>query len=603
MKLKEQFHSLGILISNYKTLLGFAWEMDRGLITKYYLTATIGGLAPVAAGVTLKYLIDNLQISSTQPLTSSIPLVIIFVLAARYVAVLIDDIVRYGLNEVYYDYLLRYKLQNRFSLMLIDKISQLDIPHLEDAEVQNLLSKARDTVAWRPPDALRMFRYFFESLIGYIGAFIVLIPFGVWIPVVITVISLPRMFLRIKYGTLEWSAFGSQAPEARKRWYLTFLLTDHATIREMRIFQTQKKLIQMFDEIQTKLLKAHKEPLDRYLKLLVFPSFLESIILFGIAAFLLPDVLSAVITIGSFTLIINMIDRLNTTANGIVGNFASVYEHNLYIQHFIDVLRLPKLIKDKKDCVRLDFTKPPKIEFRNVSFKYTDRYVLRNVSFIVQPGESIALVGPNGAGKSTIIKLLCRFYDVDEGEILINDVNLKDIALENWYSFLGTLFQDFVQYHFTVKENIQLSSDTQNEELIKKAAKQAGIDEYIEKLPEKYDQRLGREFEGEELSGGQWQKLAIARAFYESAPVLILDEPTSAIDAESEFEIFSNLEKHYTNKTLIFVSHRFSTVRNAHKIFVIDEGKVIEEGSHEQLMKNNKRYSKMFKIQAKGYEV
>ena len=590
------------LLINIKRLFIISWQMDPWLVFNYYLTAALGALAPVIASITLKYLIDGLQLNIQDGVTI-VTLSILFILAAHYLTNLSEAVIKWGLNETYLDYLFRYKLQNEFSVRLVNRISKLDVAHLEDSETQNLLTKARDTASWRPPDFLRMFRYFFEATIAYIGAFIVLIPFGLWIPIVITIISIPRLLFRLRYGTLEWSVFDAMGQESRMRWYLMYLLTDNATIREMKVFQTQKALVKKFGDIQARQLKAQKGPLDKYLKFLIMPSVIEIGIIFIITAVMLPNVLSLAITIGSFTLIINMIDRLNASANSIVGNLASVYEHNLYVNQYLEVIDLPDIIKDDPNPVELDTSNPPKIEFRNVSFKYTDKYVLKNISFVVQPGESIALVGINGAGKSTIVKLLCRFYDIEEGEILINDINLKKIKLENWYSFLGTLFQDFVQYNFTVKENIQLSAGSVfDEERMYKAAKMAGADTLINELPNKYDQVLGREFEGgEQLSGGQWQKLAIARAFYESAPVLVLDEPTSAIDAESEYEIFNNLEKHYKNKTLIFVSHRFSTVRNAHRIFVIDEGNVIEEGSHQELMKQKGRYANMFSIQAKGY--
>lgn len=599
--LKNQLQDIRQLVVNLKKMLSLAVKVDRTLVVNYYLTAGLGALAPVGAGISMKFLIDglNLQVGSA---VTAIPLIIIFILATRYLTILAEDIIKWGLNDTYFDYLLRYKLQNEFSCILIDKISRLDIGHLENTEVQNLLQKARDTVSWRPPDFLRMFRYFFESLSGFLGAFIALIPFGLWIPAIITLISLPRLLFRMKYGNLEWSVWDKLGSVSKLRWYLMYLLTNIATIREMRIFQTQGYLVDKFRDIQNHLLKSQKEPLDKYLKFLILPSFIEVALLFGVALYLLPDVLSGVLSIGSFTLIIAMMDRLNQTANGIAGNFSAVYEHNLYVQYFLDSLALPQLIKDADNALELDPSKPPHIEFKDVSFKYTDRYVLKNITFTIKPGENIAFVGLNGAGKSTIIKLLCRFYDVDEGEILINGINIKNIRLKNWYSFLGTLFQDFVQYHFSVSENITLSKGGKHDEDgMKKAAKLAGAT-FIERLPKGFEQKLGREFEeGEELSIGEWQKLSIARAFFASPPVLILDEPTSAIDAESEYEIFTNLEKHYKNKTLIFVSHRFSTVRNADRIFVIQDGQVTEEGTHKDLIKKGGRYAQMFKVQAEGY--
>lgn len=315
--------------------------------------------------------------------------------------------------------------------------------------------------------------------------------------------------------------------------------------------------------------------------------------------------LAGIVTIGSFTLLINMIDQLNGSVANAVINFGEMYEHNLYVDDYFKILAIPALIKEIENPVIIKNDVPPSLEFRNVSFKYPGGpLVLKDISFIIDSGESVALVGANGAGKSTIIKLICRFYDVVDGEILINGVNIKNVQLASWYKCMGTLFQDFVHYYLTVKDNILLGDPNKlDEKLMKEAARKAGAWEFIEKLPKGFDQNLGREYEeGEELSIGQWQKLAIARAFYQTPPLLILDEPTSAIDAESEYEIFNNLEKAYKHKTLILVSHRFSTVRNANKILVIDSGKIIERGTHKELLKLNGKYARMFNIQAEGYK-
>ena len=230
---------------------------------------------------------------------------------------------------------------------------------------------------------------------------------------------------------------------------------------------------------------------------------------------------------------------------------------------------------------------------------------MKNFNLIIGSGEKIALVGENGAGKSTLIKLILRFYDPTEGEILLNGVNIKEVNLNDWYKQIGALFQDFIKYQFTFKENVIYGDVAKRNDLlaIKDAIQKAGADSYLKDLPKGIDQIVGKTFEdGIDLSGGQWQKLALARAFFRDAPILILDEPTSAIDAKAEYEIFQKVGELQKDKTVIIISHRFSTVRNADRILVLEGGKIIEEGNHEKLMKKDGLYAELFNIQAQGYK-
>ncbi len=578
--------------------------MDARLTFLYYFTAAIGALAPIAGSYVLKLLIDYLQINQGSILPT-VPLVIVMILAGRYLVTFLESVIYRGVNQSYLDYVFRYKLQNDISLKFQKKIAKLDIAHFEDPEAQDLIAKTRATMLWKIPDFLRGFSEFFRDVLAYVAAFIILLPYGWWIPVVVTLVTIPRLYLQGKYGVIQWSLWGSGAPQVKKLYYLNNLLQEPMTVRETRISQSSDSLLKKFKQIQDFLLDLNKQALDRYVRVLTIPPIIEAVFIFILAYRFLPDVLSAAMTIGTFTLVVSMLEQLGSRAANASARFATIYENNLYVNHYFDFLALPALIPIAKKPVAFKEIKPPKIEFKNVSFSYPGgAKVLDNISFTINPGESVALVGHNGAGKTTIVKLLCRFYDVTGGEILVNGVNIKELDLGNWYKFLGTLFQEFVKYHFTVRENITLGSpERKDEKAMKEAARKSGAAEFIEHLPNKYDQMLGKEFEeGEELSGGQWQKLAIARAFYEEPPVLILDEPTSAIDAEAEYEIFNNLEKQYKSKMLILVSHRFSTVRNANKIVVIDHGKVSEIGSHEELIKLDGQYAKLFSIQAKGYQ-
>jgi ATP-binding cassette, subfamily B, bacterial len=604
MVTQKPFKIIKELYINARRMLSFGYEMDKKLTLLYYLTATIGAVIPVAGSYFYKFLIDYLQ--KTQGVSfDSIPLTLILILGGVYIISILEDVVFYGLNYSYYDYLFRYKLQNKISLQFYKKVSSLDIQYFEDSDKQNLITTTRDTMLWRVPDFLRNFRDFTVNIVAYLAAVLALLPFGIWIPALITFIAIPRIYLRAKHGALQWSIYGSGAPQAKKLWYFGHLMQEQKSVKEMKIAQSSSGILKKYEKIQNHLYNLNKGPLDKYLKVRNIPGLIEICILFVIAIYYLPPTLAGTLTIGSFTLIITLMGRINSNAAGSAQRIGELYENSLYVNNYMEVLNLPKIIREDKNPVVFSKIKSPEITFDKVSFNYPDGpTVLDNISFTVKPGESVAFVGENGAGKSTIVKLLCRFYDVTEGNILINGINIKNVKLSNWYKFLGTLFQEFTQYHFSVRDNITLGAPDKNDEkLVYEAAKKSGADKFIESLPDKYNQILGREFEeGIELSGGQWQKLAIARAFYEEPPVLILDEPTSAIDAEAEFEIFNNLQKEYKEKTLILVSHRFSTVRNASKIYVVENGKIIEQGSHEKLMELGEKYFKMFSIQAKGYK-
>ena len=582
-------------------MLAIAWRIDARLTFAYYASAFVAALAPLAAGITLALLIDNVVVTSTAQVT--VPFIVVLVVAMHFAIVALNAAIRFGLHEQYYDYLFRYRLQDWFSYRYCEKLTELDIPHLEDPAVQVLISKVRDTHAWRVPDFYRMLSYALIAIVGVISAAAALAPYGWWIVPIVVAGTVPRVYLRTRFGEMQWSMYGSGAPEARKLWYFGWLLSEPAHLRELKVFRTAPPLLSRYRAIQQRILALGRRPLDRYRRLNVIAPIIEGAVVFAIAWWSLPEVTRGALTVGSFAFFVTMLQQLATSAAEAGSAAGTTYENILYCRHWNDLMALPPLIPTAKEPRRFATVRPPRIEFRNVSFTYPSGHAaLHDVSFVIEPGESVALVGVNGAGKSTIIKLLCRFYDVTEGAILINGVDLRELDLAQWYAHLGTLFQDFIQYKLSVRDNVLLGDPTRVDEAAMVAAlAKAGAREFVEALPRKYDQILGTDYEdGEMPSGGQWQKLAIARAFYQSAPVLILDEPTSAIDAESELEIFDNLAAEYRDKTLILVSHRFSTVRNADRIIVIEDGRVVELGTHDELVGGG-RYAAMFSAQAAGY--
>ena len=604
MRGKKWNETISNVFLNLKRMLGLAFRADKFLTIGYYTTAGLSAFFPIIAGYIFKLLIDG--VVKNQGLATTVPTILIVILAFRYFSNWCWDLMGWVLKETYFDYLLRYRLQNKLNSAFVEKMTTIDMEHLEDHEVQNLITKTSDTMTWRPPDFLRAFSYLFNNLVSYVSVFILLLGYGWFFPLVISLFGIPRLYLRAKLGSLQWSIWGSGAQEVRKLWYLQYLLRQRQAIIESRIFQSGKALMDRYHSIQEELYRRNKKPVEGYVSRASLPNLVEMGVIFVFAYTKLPLVLGGQMSIGDFSFFIELLSRMVESVGGIVGNMGWMYENNLYVNHFFDILNLPKKIKEPEKPVAIPgLPNPPEIEFRDVWFKYpgAKKSVLKNISFKVDSKENVALVGKNGAGKTTIVKLLCRFYDVTRGEILINGVNTKEIKLSDWYRYLGTLFQDFVKYDFTIRENIALGDPNKNDEAkLIDSAKKAGAYEFIVKLPKKFDQQLGKEYEeGTDLSQGQWQKLAIARAFYEGAPVLILDEPTSAIDAEAEYKIFSNLHKLYQDKSLLFISHRFSTVKDADKIVVIENGKIVEEGDHVSLMKKTGRYAKLFSLQAKAY--
>lgn len=384
--------------------------------------------------------------------------------------------------------------------------------------------------------------------------------------------------------------------------------SDSSRIAEMRIFQNleffAQKAISIIEKIRTETV-LHLRKAFRY-KLV--SGLFGDIVRASIIVFFVIEAIRGNTSIGSLVFLVGAVANLQGSVRSLFSSLGNQYENLLYVEDILKFLDLKPLVEAPTAGLQLPSKIAPRIVFENVSFTYPgqERKALDNVSFVIEPGQKVGVVGINGAGKTTFTKLLSGFYHPTQGKIFVGGINLRELDLSSWYGNLAVLFQEFGRYKLLLREVIAAGDTTRPAEdaHIEKALHQADAD-FTKQYKEKLDTQIGIEFGGEEPSGGQNQKLAVARLLFrvqQKAWVLVLDEPTAALDAESEASIFETLEKLPKDKTVILISHRFSTLRNADKIFVFDGGKLIEEGSHSQLMQKNGKYAQLFTAQAAGYQ-
>lgn len=500
------------------------------------------------------------------------------------------------------------KRENYIEYQIDKKLTQLDTATFESPKFQELLSQMdgiKDTIS----NYLIRFIDFIDAFIKLITAVIVVsVGFPIFVPIII-ISTIPSFLVFNTYRDKLWPFFTEERSKLlRILKYIRDILSLDSMSKEVTIFKTGDMLLAKIKHNQKHYLTRFNKGVNDQIGYVLLTRLFQ-FAAFAVTQFInLRSVLSGTLGIGQFTLYFQQTFNLASGAEEILDNYSSLSVRTKYLDKYFEFLQVqPVILSPAQPVVLPESLLPPVIEFKNVSFRYpkTERDILKDFNLTIQSGEKIALVGENGAGKTTLIKLMLRFYDVTTGEILINGINVKQVDLSEWHKQIGALFQDFIKYQFTFKENVFFGDLTksQDEMLLKEAIKKSGADTFIDTLPKGYDQILGKMFDGGiDLSGGQWQKLALARAFFRDAPLLILDEPTSAIDAKAEYEIFENVQKLQKDKTVIIISHRFSTVRNADRILVLDEGKIIEEGNHEVLMKKKGLYNELFTIQAKGYK-
>lgn len=502
--------------------------------------------------------------------------------------------------------ILRSLLTRHVNTLIIDKSISLDLQFYEDPVFYDNMQNARRRADSSALAIVTSISQVAQQLITLISLVVLLVGFSPWLAVVVILAAVPNFLSNSRFAEMAFRALTHRAPEARLLSYIENLLTSNETVKEIKLFGLGKSLKQRYEDLFTQFLEEDTSIARRNTYASLAWGMLSNLAYYGSYIWVIVRTITQAITLGDMTMFLSVFRQSQRAVQMLLENFSRLYENNLYLDNLLDFLKIEPALEIPENGKIAPAPILEGVRFENVSFKYpgSEKFVLKNVNLFIKPGESIALVGLNGAGKTTLIKLLTRLYDPTEGRITLDGTDLRDFDLQSLHQRFGVIFQDFVRYQFSVKENIGFGQveELENQERIEVAADKGGATEVIAELPEGYETVLGRRWNrGHELSGGQWQKIALSRAFMRKAEVLILDEPTSALDAEAEYEIFLRFRELMQGRVAVLISHRFSTVRMADRIVVLSEGRIIELGSHEELMARNQSYAHLFNLQAEGY--
>ncbi|QLE01703.1 ABC transporter ATP-binding protein [Galbibacter sp. BG1] len=577
------------------------WKAHKVMYLINSISRIINAFTPVALLWVGKLIIDEIifQISATN---KDYSLLWKYIALELFIA-LISDLISRVITLT--DSLLGDLYANKSSVTIIKKTNEIGISQLEDPEFYDKLERARTQTTSRV-NLMSNILTQVQSLISIASLIFGLIYFEPILIIILVLSIVPSFINELKFSSESYSLARSWTAERRELDYLRYVGANDKTAKEIKLFGLTNFVADRFkllsDEYYqlNKKLAVKKSSYGALFNLLGVLSYYAAYIL------IIYRVLTGVITIGELTFLSGSFNRLRNSLQGFFSRFTRISQSALYLKDYFDFIDL-EIVKDDSKDLPIPKTIKEGFVLENVSFKYPGNrdFVLKEISFQLKAGEKMAFVGQNGAGKTTLIKLFLRFYEPTSGTIYLDGIDIRKFNKEEYQKVFGVIFQDFFKYEFTLKENIAVGKidEIDNLSRIEKAAHQSLASEVVSEFKNGYEQQLGKRFKkGQELSGGQWQKIALARAYMKDADVLILDEPTSALDAKAEYEVFDRFIGLTKGKTSIIISHRFSTVRMADRILVLKDGKILEIGTHEALMKNNDLYAELFSLQASGYQ-
>ncbi|MCC2690588.1 MAG: transporter ATP-binding protein [Rhizobiaceae bacterium] len=599
-------------LRHLKRLFAQVWRTSPLLMLSSIVLRLLRAVQPLLVLYIGKLIIDEIVLQSGQAapaggfqewLSGGRLTPLIELLALEFALVVAADLLARAVSAI--DGILGELHSNQVSMELMQHAAGLDLKHFESSDYQDRLERARRQAAGRNAMLSQVFGQG-QAIITVLTLAAGLLVYAPWLILLLLVSLIPSVVNEAKFNTRSYLISRFRSPERRQLEYLRYIGASAETAKEIKLFGLGPFLVERFRQLADTIIEENKRlAIARAAWGGVFAA-LSTATYYGAYAYIVWRTVAGEFTLGELTFLSGAFLRLHGLFEELLIGVTQIAGQSLYLDDLFSFFDIrPGIVRpsDPKP-----FPRPIRqgIAFEGVGFRYpdTDRWVVRNLSFTLRAGETLALVGENGAGKTTIVKLITRLYDPDEGRILIDGIDLRDIDVDELRANIGVIFQDFIRYSFTAGENIgigRIESGTDRAR-IEHAAEQGLAAEVISRLPLGYEQPLGKLFaNGRDLSGGEWQKVAIARAYMRQAELLILDEPTASLDAKSEAEVFERFKELTEGKTAILISHRFSTVRIADRILVLADGRILEAGTHEELVALAGTYAELFELQAAGY--
>ena len=593
------------IAARFVPALKLVWQSSPSWTIARAVLIVLQGLLPLASIYLVKLLVD--AVTGAEGLGSVEPQILLRQITPLLIGLVVVALIMLlcGTFAELVNTAQTQKVSDYMRSILHQKSVELDLAYYENARYHDTLQRAQQEATYRPNQILMRLAQVGQNGISLVAMVGLLLTLHWGILGAILVAAIPSVLVRTRYTRELYKWQRAWTPAERQSMYLSWLMTNEQFAKEVRLFNLGRLFNQRFDRLRAKIYRARfKLMADRSISFLA-ASLLSGLLIGAIYGYILYQALQGDLQLGDLVLYHQALQRGQNSLRASMTGLSGLHEDNLFLANLYEFLDLESRVSTPADPKPMSATLSEGIVFDNVSFQYegTTRQALKDISLTVRPGETIALVGENGSGKTTLIKLLCRLYDPTSGQIVFDGVDLQELDVLELRNQISVIFQDYAKYNLSAQDNIwlgniQLPPDSD----ISPAARRSGAHEVIERLPDGYNTILGKLFDrGEELSIGQWQKVALARAFLRQSQIIVLDEPTSAMDPKAEYEVFKRFRELIEDQAAILITHRLSTVKMADRIYVMEQGRITESGSHDELMNKRGLYANLFETQAQNY--